>query len=187
MSTDARDAQALVLSAVETQAEVERVAELAREIWLEYYPAVIGREQTEYMIATLQSATAIAEQLRGALRYFLLNRIFAARVPVVELARQTSELVGYAAVETRHPALFISKLYLLAHARGQGLGQRALRALLDHARALGLRQLELTVNRHNTLALDAYARFGMTVVGENVAEIGGGYVMDDYVLRVLVS
>jgi RimJ/RimL family protein N-acetyltransferase len=175
----------LVLSAVETAAEIERVAELAREIWLEYYPPVIGREQAEYMIATLQSAAAIAEQARGRLRYFLLHAMRAGGAPVVEHAN--SELVGYAAVETRAPALFISKLYLLAHARGHGLGQRALRALSDHARSLGLRRLELTVNRNNRIALDAYARFGMSIVGEQVAEIGGGYVMDDFVLSVEVS
>ena len=175
---------ALVLSAVETAAEVERVAELAREIWLEYYPDVIGREQAEYMIASLQSAAAIAEQIRGPLRYFLLYKMRASGAPVVEVARATSELVGYAAVETRTPALFISKLYLLAQARGQGLGQRALRALSEHARTLGLRALELTVNRNNQLALDAYARFGMAVIGEQVADIGNGYVMDDFVLRL---
>ena len=165
----------LLLCAVDTADEIERVAELAREIWLEYYPPIIGREQSEYMIATLQNAAAIREQIQGGLRYFLLKRVPA------------DAIVGYAAVEPRGAALFISKLYLLAASRGQGLGQRALRALRDHARALGLQELELTVNRNNTLALTAYARFGMQVVGTKYAEIGGGYAMDDYVLRMDLS
>jgi diamine N-acetyltransferase len=165
------------LSAVETDAQIERVAELAREIWLEYYPQVIGREQTEYMIATLQSAAAIGEQLRARTSYFLLTRV----PPVLD--GSPLEL-GYAAVEARAGTLFISKLYLLAAARGKGLGQRALHALRDFARALGLCQLELTVNRNNALALRAYERFGMQVVGTKYAEIGGGYAMDDYVLRL---
>lgn len=171
----------LSLRPVETQAQVERAAALAGEIWREYYPQVIGREQTEYMIANLQSAAAIGEQLRAGMSYFLLTRVPTA-------LNDSAADVGYAAVEARAPALFISKLYLLAEARGSGLGQRALHALGDHARALGLGQLELTVNRHNALALRAYERFGMQIVGTQYAEIGGGYAMDDYVLRIsLVS
>jgi ribosomal protein S18 acetylase RimI-like enzyme len=75
---------------------------------------------------------------------------------------------------------------VLASARGQGLGQAALRALREHARAHGLRRLELTVNRNNALALRAYERFGMHVVGTQYVEIGGGYAMDDYVLQLSV-
>jgi ribosomal protein S18 acetylase RimI-like enzyme len=132
------------------------------------------------MIATLQNAQAIAAQIRAGMRYFLLNR-------VPPEANDLRSAVGYAGVETRAPALFVSKLYLLAAVRGQGLGQRALHTLSDQARALGLSQLELTVNRNNTLALRAYERFGMQVVGTKYAEIGGGYAMDDYVLRIDVG
>jgi diamine N-acetyltransferase len=170
----------MLLSAVETPAQIERVAELAREIWLEHYPKIIGREQAEYMIATLQTGQAIAAQMRAGMRYFLLNR-------VPPEANDLRSAVGYAGVETRAPALFISKLYLLAEARGQGLGQRTLHALSDQARALGLSQLELTVNRNNTSALRAYERFGMHIAGTQYAEIGGGYAMDDYVLRMDVG
>jgi ribosomal protein S18 acetylase RimI-like enzyme len=167
----------LLLSAVETPAQIERVAVLAREIWLEHYPAIIGREQAEYMVANLQTPAAIAAQLRAGMRYFLLNRVPAA-------AGELAAAVGYAGVETRAGALFISKLYILAGARGQGLGQDALAALREHARSLGLRQLELTVNRHNALALRAYERFGMRVVGTQYVAIGGGYAMDDFVLQL---
>ncbi|HMI92563.1 MAG TPA: GNAT family N-acetyltransferase, partial [Polyangiales bacterium] len=173
------------LTPVETDAQIERVAELAREIWLEYYPQVIGREQTEYMIANLQNAPAIGEQVRAGMSYFLLTRV----PPALDGSAPDDSApdVGYAAVEARPPALFISKLYLLAAARGTGQGQRALHALRAHARALGLSRLELTVNRNNTLALRAYERFGMQVVGTQYAEIGGGYAMDDYVLRIEIE
>jgi diamine N-acetyltransferase len=167
----------LLLSVVATPAQIERVAVLAREIWLEHYPAIIGREQAEYMLATLQSPAAIEAQIRAGMRYFLLNRVSAA-------ADELAAAVGYAGVETRARALFISKLYILAGARGQGLGQAALDALCEHARSLGLCQLELTVNRNNALALRAYERFGMRVVGTQYVAIGGGYAMDDFVLQL---
>ena len=40
----------------------------------------------------------------------------------------------------------------------------------------------LNVNRNNTKAIRAYERAGWHVAEEIVADIGNGYVMDDYVM-----
>ena len=162
----------LELLPVDDAAQVAQVSKLAEEIWLEHYPAIIGLAQTRYMIDTLQNAAAVAIHIaRGAL-YFLLQHGGAS--------------VGYAAVELQaeRGALFVSKLYLLRDLRGRGLGQRTLEALADLARERGLQRLELTVNRNNALALRCYARFGMTIEGTLLTEIGEGYAMDDYVLAM---
>jgi ribosomal protein S18 acetylase RimI-like enzyme len=165
----------LELVPVDDAVQVARVGKLAEEIWLEHYPAIIGLAQTRYMIDTLQNTPAVAIHIaRGAL-YFLLQH--------------GGTSVGYAAIELQpeRAALFVSKLYLLRDLRGLGLGQRALEALVEMAREQGLRRLELTVNRNNALALRCYARFGMTIEGTQLTEIGEGYAMDDYVLAMALT
>ena len=44
----------------------------------------------------------------------------------------------------------------------------------------------MTVNRNNTGSVAAYEKMGFQKVREQVAEIGGGYVMDDYIMELPV-
>jgi RimJ/RimL family protein N-acetyltransferase len=52
----------------------------------------------------------------------------------------------------------------------------------------GARRLILSVNKRNTKAITAYKRNGFVIVESVVTDIGGGFVMDDYVMaRDLVT
>ena len=48
---------------VESPEEVERLASLADEIWHEYWPALIGAAQTDYMVEQFQSLSAIKRDM----------------------------------------------------------------------------------------------------------------------------
>jgi ribosomal protein S18 acetylase RimI-like enzyme len=52
------------------------------------------------------------------------------------------------------------------------------------ARAYGCDALVLAVNKRNEGALAAYAKHGFAIVESVVKDIGGGFVMDDYVMRL---
>lgn len=160
-------AQALELVPVHNDAQIATVAQLAGEIWPEHYLSIIGQAQVDYMLARFQSSAAIAEQIQSGCEYFLLIR--------------GQQNLGYAAVsvERDSASLFVSKLYLLRAVRGQGLGRAAMNALARLAVARGLNRLWLTVNKHNPARL-AYLRMGFVTVADVVADIGGGYVMDDF-------
>ena len=45
----------------------------------------------------------------------------------------------------------------------------------------------LTVNRHNTHAYEVYLHKGFTVIREEVNDIGFGFVMDDYIMELIVE
>jgi diamine N-acetyltransferase len=159
--------QTLALVPVYNEAQIAAVVALANEIWPEHYLSIIGQAQIDYMLARLQSAAAIAEQIKSGYEYFLLTR--------------ERHNLGYAAVRVDRDAasLFVSKLYLLKAVRGQGLGRAAMNAL---AALRDVRTLWLTVNKHNP-ARHAYERMGFITVAEVVADIGGGYLMDDYKMQ----
>ena len=76
----------------------------------------------------------------------------------------------------------LHKLYLLAELRGRGLGSRLLLFCEDAARAAGARRLVLNVNKRNDRAIAAYRRNGFRVAASVVNDIGGGFVMDDFVM-----
>jgi ribosomal protein S18 acetylase RimI-like enzyme len=147
-----------------------RVQELAQEIWREHYTPIIGREQVEYMLSRFQSAEAVAEQLDdGYVYYLMLNR---------------GEPAGYLAY-VRDPdgeSLKLSKLYVRRPERGKGLGRAGLELVQDHCLRLGLDRIRLTVNKNNSDSIAWYRRMGFEYAGVQVADIGRGFVMDDYVL-----
>lgn len=145
----------------------EELAAYAARLWHSAYDGLLGKEQVDYMTATLQSAPALAGQAARGYRYYYLYA--------------GQERAGYCGVCPEGDRLFLSKLYLDAPFRGRGLGQRALEAVADMARGLGLKGFYLTVNKGNAPAVRAYERFGCRRADASVTDIGGGFVMDDYI------
>ena len=158
------------ITPVITADQIDTVATLATQIWGEYYPAIISQQQIDYMLEQFQSASAIARQLREErLQYYLLEK--------------AGSTVGYLAVQPQVEYLFLSKLYVRAEQRGRGHARHALDFAVALASKFGLSKLSLTVNRRNTLALRVYTRLGFIQTGSVVTDIGGGFVMDDYLLE----
>ena len=162
------------ITPVRDSAEIETVARLAHEIWNEHYGPIIGLAQVQYMVAKFQSAAAVTGQIADGLEYFLIGW---EGVPA-----------GYFAFE-RQPAkrsLFLSKLYVRKDMRGHGLARHALSQIDSVCRGASLTTIWLTVNKRNP-AIGTYERLGFKNVAAVVADIGGGFVMDDYRMERTVT
>lgn len=59
----------------------------------------------------------------------------------------------------------IVMVYIRANLRGTGLAGKLLEAVSDHARAIGIRQLELFVSAENPAAIRFYQRQGFAEIG----------------------
>ena len=160
----------LVLVRPEERAEL---AQFIKGLWHSAYDGLLGSDQVDYMTQTLQSVPAIEEQIRSDnYLYFFLVR--------------DGRRIGYCALRPEEEKLFLSKLYLTDEERGRGIGQQALAEVAEAARRLGLRAVYLTVNKGNARAVRAYEKFGFRRTDSIVTDIGGGYVMDDYVYEYAV-
>lgn len=162
---------AVELIPVRSTGQITAVAELASEIWHEYYVALIGRAQVDYMVSKFQSVAAITEQITSGYEYFLVER--------------AGRAVGYCAVQTQSDLgtdpsrLFLSKLYVHQDQRGTGTGRACMEFIEQLARRRRLGLIWLTVNKGNP-AVQAYERMGFSVTAPLVMDIGGGFVMDDF-------
>lgn len=83
--------------------------------------------------------------------------------------------------------LFLSKAYILGEARGSGVFRHIMKKVLSLAREMGLTGVWLTVNRQNKHAQTVYRHFGFKIAEEKCTDIGRGYVMDDYVMRLALT
>jgi len=145
-----------------------RIARLADIIWREHYTPIIGKAQVAYMLEHFQSAEAIAGQVADGMVYFLI--------------REGNGPLGYLAIQKRGQELFLSKIYLLSEYRGLGIGKKAMDFIVEKAREFGCDRIALTVNKNNDLTIKAYAKMGFENKGALVTDIGGGFVMDDYLM-----
>ena len=161
----------MTIREIESGSDIMEVNRLAGLIWHEAYRGIVSREQIAYMIERFQSVRAITEQLAlEGYRYFLME--------------DEGRAVGYCGVQPRDGRLFLSKVYLLHEVRGQGRFRQMLEYLRGLCREVGARTIWLTVNRRNERAIGAYRRTGFREVRAQVTDIGGGYVMDDYVMEL---
>jgi ribosomal protein S18 acetylase RimI-like enzyme len=160
----------LTLVPVDDETGFAETAALAARIWREYYTPLIGSPQVEYMISRFQSEDAIRNHVRReGYGYFM--------------AREDGKAIGYLAVGERPGELFLSKFYVEASFREKGVGRRMMAFAENLAKEKGLGKITLTVNKRNFPAHAAYERLGFRRTSEIVQDIGGGFVMDDYVFE----
>jgi diamine N-acetyltransferase len=153
--------------------DLAELATLAKRIWTEHYTPIIGAEQVAYMVEKFQSEQAIAAQIQSGYRYYFF--------------RYDREVAGYMGIEVKDGALFLSKLYVDKAFRGKKISRAALNFLSELCRKEGLSRIWLTVNKRNSNSIAAYQALGFSTVRSQVADIGHGFVMDDYVLQRRVA
>jgi GNAT superfamily N-acetyltransferase len=99
------------------------------------------------------------------------------------------EAVGFCSVspekeeDSNEIAHKLNKLYVLPSAQGTGSGKALLNKSIEVAKAAGSSSLFLQVNKLNT-AFTFYLKHGFVKEAEFKFDIGNGFFMDDYVMRL---
>ena len=153
------------------EADLPTVAGLAGVIWRACYPGIITLAQIDYMLGRMYALDVMRDEIRSqGIRYDLMS--------------VSGRPAGFAAYGPTSEAgvIKLHKLYLLPELHGCGLGSRLLQHVEREVRQNGARRLILSVNKRNTKAIAAYKRSGFIVAETVVTDIGGGFVMDDYVM-----
>ncbi len=157
---------------VETDEQIAAAAAIADEIWHEWFPSIITNEQIDYMLDKFQSVHAMTDQIRNnGYKYFFIHH--------------DGKHIGYTAIH--HEAdgrLFLSKIYIKKEYRGKGYASDTFKLLKEYCRENGLHAIWLTVNKHNDNSIAVYKKTGFKIIGEDVTDIGNGYVMDDYFFQM---
>ena len=153
-----------------TPDDIPALRSLAETIWRSCYPGIISPAQIEYMLHRMYAPEVIREDMAAGTQW--------------TLALQGERPVGFLAFDPDATGIQLHKLYLQPELHGQGQGQR----MLEHVRSEALRRkaarISLRVNKANLRALRAYERAGFRQVDSVVADIGGGFVMDDFLLEL---
>lgn len=170
----------VVFEPVTTAEGRAQLADMAAIIWNEYWPPIIGQAQVDYMVENFQSLAAIERDIaEHAYEYWFI------------VAEEDDErrVAGYTGghVEPETNRFFISKIYLLAAERGHGFASKTIRFYEQLCEERGLGAMYLTVNKHNELAIRAYAGKGFKTIDSVETDIGCGFIMDDFIMEKKLS
>jgi GNAT superfamily N-acetyltransferase len=150
--------------------QIREAASLADVIWHECYARILKPPQIDYMVHHLQSEAAMAGQIKNeGYEYFLVAC--------------GGANAGYIAVQAKGGLLLLSKLYVLADYRGRGIAKAAISFVEEAGRSRRCEGIWLTVNRRNKHAIAVYRKTGYRLAREQQVDIGGGFVMDDFVFE----
>ncbi len=153
--------------------DFEVIERLANKIWISHYTPIIGKDQVAYMLEKFQSVKAMQDQIMEGFKYYIITL--------------KGSSVGYIALKPEIDTLFLSKIYVLDTHRGKGIGRDAMAFVENKAHICKLKQIRLTVNIHNTKAINVYENMGFHNNGPIVADIGNGFVMDDYEMIKVIN
>lgn len=154
-----------------TVADIKTIQSVAYPAFTDAYKTILTPEQTAYMLNMMYSEKSLTEQMQNGHIFFI--------------AFDDEKPCGYVSVEKQNEHLFhLQKIYLLKECRGKGFGK----ILFEKAQSYALSQctgecvMELNVNRNNK-ALEFYKKMGMHIAESGDFNIGGGFYMNDYIMR----
>ena len=162
---------------VETDEQTRELASMANAIWNEYWPAIIGQDQTSYMIERFLSHDAIAHDMtENDYEYWFV---------VADKDEPTERIVGFTGGhnEPETNRFFISKIYLFAQERGKHFASDVIAFYNDLCLQRGLSAMSLTVNKDTELGVRAYQGKGFETIDAVETDIGHGFIMDDFIME----
>jgi N-acetylglutamate synthase-like GNAT family acetyltransferase len=152
-----------------TREDIPLIQEIAEEAWRPTYGPILTEEQTLYMIPMMYA-----------------NEVLVPQIDHFSIVEIEGYALGYCAFEKLTDTDGkLHKLYLRPSLKQKGVGTFIINQISQQARKLGLQSIYLNVNKLNS-AVDFYLKKGFIKEREIVINIGNGYVMDDYVMRLML-
>ncbi len=152
--------------------DLPTIHKLAHEIWPITYRNILSLDQMEYMMDLIYSSTSLQHQLINLKHNFLI-------------ALDKNTPVGFASFSQKEKSeiYHLHKIYVLPQQQGTGTGKLLLAQVINSIKSSDCNSVELNVNRHNK-ARHFYEKLGFKIIGEEDIDIGSGYFMNDYIMRL---
>lgn len=153
-------------------ADVADIAALARDVWYATYPGIISLEQIEYMLSERYTPEVIRREIEAGTAGW--DQVLENGAPVAFVSYFPAETAG---------DLKVDKLYVAVDGQRKGYGGMLLDHVAKVGRTRGFRSLILAANKRNEQAISAYRKHGFRVRAAVTKDIGGGFVMDDFIME----
>ena len=162
------------------------IRSISERTWPSTYGHIISQEQIDFMLDWMYSDASLEKQMNTGCEFYIASNKkeneqweavgFCSVSPEEEENNSTEKVEGSKAHK-------LNKLYVLPSAQGTGAGKALLNKSIEVVKAAGSSSLFLQVNKLNT-AYSFYLKHGFIKEAEYKFDIGNGFYMDDYVMRL---
>jgi diamine N-acetyltransferase len=156
-----------------TADDLPAIHDLAHKIWPAAYSHILSPEQLEYMLDLIYSFTSLRHQLLDLKHNFF----------IVLDKNNPSGFASFSQKEMNSETYRLHKIYVLPQQHGTGTGKLLLAHVINSIKSSGGNSIELNVNRHNKVR-HFYEKLGFKIIGEEDIDIGKGFFMNDFVMRL---
>ena len=156
------------------------IRSVSERTWPSTYGHIISQEQIDFMLDWMYSNDSLEKQMNTGCEFYIAS---------IKNEDGQWDAVGFCSVspddekEEGAKAHKLNKLYVLPSAQGTGAGKVLLNKSIEIAKAAGSSSLFLQVNKLNT-AYTFYLKHGFIKEAEFKFDIGNGFFMDDYLMRL---
>jgi GNAT superfamily N-acetyltransferase len=154
------------------------IRSVSERTWPSTYGHIISQEQIDFMLDWMYSDASMAEQFEKGHQFYIAN-LNGDNIGFCSVSNEPINEEGNA-----QKAHKLNKLYVLPSAHGTGSGKALLNKAIEVAKAEGSASLFLQVNKLNN-AYTFYLKNGFVKEQEFKFDIGNGFFMDDYVMRLI--
>jgi diamine N-acetyltransferase len=156
-----------------TVKDIPLIRELTFAIWPQTYALLLTKEQIDYMLEMMYSAASLQKQIEEDGCTFIM-------------VYDDNEPVAFASYNEIKPQTWkLNKIYILPTQQGKGMGKFIINYIIDIIKPHNAKALQLQVNRFNK-AKGFYEKLGFTIIETADFDIGNGYVMNDYVMELVL-
>ena len=150
------------------------IRSVSERTWPSTYGHIISQDQIDFMLYWMYSDASLEKQMNTGCEFYIASK---------QNDNGDLDPVGFCSVSPEDGAHKLNKLYVLPAAQGTGAGKALLNKAIEVAKAAGSTSLFLQVNKQNT-AHTFYLKKGFIKELEFKFDIGNGFYMDDYVMRL---
>ena len=174
------------------------IRSISERTWPSTYGHIISQAQIDFMLDWMYSDASLEKQMNTGCEFYIAsikNSNFDNFDNVHNGDNDDWDDIGFCSVSPEDgennsaekvegsKAHKLNKLYVLPSAQGTGAGKALLNKSIEVSKAAGSSSLFLQVNKLNT-AYTFYLKHGFIKELEFKFDIGNGFFMDDYVMRL---
>ena len=158
------------------------IRSVSQRTWPSTYGHIISQEQIEFMLDWMYSDASLTVQFNKGHEFYIAN-LNGEDVGFCSVSNEGAENIENNNKVSNGTSHKLNKLYVLPIAQGTGSGKALLNKAIEVAKSQGSTSLFLQVNKHNN-AYGFYLKNGFEKEQEFKFDIGNGFYMDDYVMRL---
>ncbi len=163
-----------------TLTDRDLIRSISERTWPSTYGHIISQEQIDFMLDWMYSDSSLAEQFTKGHQFFIAN-LNGNDIGFCSVSEEEEK--ENASKQNQQKVFKLNKLYVLPSAHGTGSGKALLQRAIEVAKNAGSKSIYLQVNKHNN-AYAFYLKNGFIKEAEFKFDIGNGFFMDDYVMRL---